>query len=99
MEFEEGEDDLAVTETLLNCEASSVVVRDVRMTGRVEVEFWFAVSGDSRAGPTEVLDSECGKGWRVEWVDAGSVKARLSNNHRLVVEKVLNDLRKSGHDI
>lgn len=99
MDFPEGEDDLAVTETLLNCEASSMGVREVSMTGRVEVEFWFAARGDSSVGVTEVRDSECGMGWRVEWLDVETAGAKLVPSHRQVLEKALNDVRRSGFPI
>lgn len=99
MDFPQGDDDLAVTETLLNCEASSVGYREVRITSRVEVEFWFVVRGDSSVGKTEVRDDECGRGWRVEWLDVQTAAAKLTPSHRIVLEKALEDMRRSGFAI
>ena len=95
----DGEDP-GLTEGIECCEVSSVCVYPCKWTGAFKMVFWFAAKGrvgdEQVKGTMEPWEEDC----EVEWVDAQEAAGRMSTDgDAKAVEKVLEDMRRTGYDI
>lgn len=89
-----------VTDGLENCEASSVCVYPCVFTGALKIVFWFAARVDVDDVPRDVERVPWDENMRLEWVAVREAAGMMAfKADWQVVEKVLNDMRKSGYDI
>ncbi|KAK2752921.1 nudix domain-containing protein [Colletotrichum kahawae] len=89
-----------VTDGLENCEASSVCVYPCVFTGALKIVFWFAARVDVGDVPGDVERVPWDENMRLEWVEAREAAGMMAfKADGEVVEKVLDDMTKSGYDI
>lgn len=89
-----------VTESVFNCEPSSVCVYPCIYTGAWKTVFWFAAQGDSIVKPVEGTMESWEEDCVLEWVDAKDAVDMMSfEADGNVIKKVLADMRESGYDI
>ncbi|KAI8214436.1 hypothetical protein K4K52_000919 [Colletotrichum sp. SAR 10_76] len=89
-----------VTDGLENCEASSVCVYPCVFTGALKIVFWFAARVDVEDIPRDVERVPWDENMRLEWVEAREAAGMMAfKADGEVVEKVLDDMQKSGYHI
>ncbi|KAJ0373185.1 hypothetical protein COL26b_008667 [Colletotrichum chrysophilum] len=89
-----------VTDGLENCEASSVCVYPCVFTGALKIVFWFAARVDVEDVPRDVERVPWDENMRLEWVEAREAAGMMAfKADGEVVEKVLDDMQKSGYHI
>lgn len=89
-----------VTHTLHNNEPSSVCVYTCRHTTAFKIVFWFAATGSCLDQPVQNAKESWEQSLRLERVDARDASWRMFvKSDEEVVEKVLEDMRRSGYDI
>lgn len=90
----------AVTEHILNCEPSSVCTYPCGETGSFKMVFWFAAKGDSSTPPEEGTMEAWEQDMKMEWMDARTAAGMMSwASDGKVIDKVLEDMRRTGYDI
>lgn len=91
---------LDVTEDVLNTEPISVCAFTCGHTGAFKLVFWFAgrvnETEDRKLDTMEAWESH----WRLEWVDAREASGKMTYaSDAEAVEKLLQDMRRSGYDL
>jgi 8-oxo-dGTP pyrophosphatase MutT (NUDIX family) len=86
--------------TVPNTEPLALCSYPCLYTGTFKLVFWFAAQADSRTRPHEGTRETWEEDMKLEWVDAGSAAGMMTfRMDEEVVEKALEDMRRSGYDI